>query len=204
MNGECDRTGTRPLTTKYATTAFGSDRETVEEAYPGDVVGFVNATGLHLGDTIYAPGPSTAAGDVPAASRGSRRRSFAAPRPLDTGTPKQFRKRARAQLDEEGVVQVLARPRPRRRRAPIARRRRPLQFEVFGHRLGGRVQRPAEILDAGYQAIRRTDPARRARAPRDRRRHPDPQSRSDGAARRLVREPVPPAAPAQRLAELTR
>ena len=52
MTVTCDRTG-RELTTKYATTAFGADRETVEEAYPGDVVGLVNATGLQLGDTLY-------------------------------------------------------------------------------------------------------------------------------------------------------
>ena len=53
MTVTCDRTG-RELTTKYATTAFGADRETVEEAFPGDIVGLVNATGLQLGDTIYA------------------------------------------------------------------------------------------------------------------------------------------------------
>ena len=49
------RTG-RDLTTKYATTAFGPDRETVEEAFPGDVVGLVNAAGLQLGDTLYEAG----------------------------------------------------------------------------------------------------------------------------------------------------
>ena len=32
-----------------------------------------------------------------------------------------------------------------------------LQFEVFGHRLAGEFNAPAEILTAGYQAIRRTD-----------------------------------------------
>ena len=53
MTVTCDRSG-RELTTKYATTAFGADRETIEEAYPGDVIGLVNATGLQLGDTIHA------------------------------------------------------------------------------------------------------------------------------------------------------
>ena len=32
-----------------------------------------------------------------------------------------------------------------------------LQFEVFGHRLAGEFNAPAEILQASYQAIRRTD-----------------------------------------------
>ena len=34
-----------------------------------------------------------------------------------------------------------------------------LQFEVFGHRLASEFGAPAEILSAGYQAIRRTDQA---------------------------------------------
>ncbi|MGZ0219243.1 MAG: peptide chain release factor 3, partial [Acidimicrobiales bacterium] len=33
----------KPFATKYAHTVSGQDRETVEEAYPGDVVGLVNA-----------------------------------------------------------------------------------------------------------------------------------------------------------------
>ena len=36
-------------------------------------------------------------------------------------------------------------------------------FEVFGHRLASEFNAPAEILNAGYQAIRRTDPASVAR-----------------------------------------
>ena len=64
MTVTCDRTG-RDLTTKYATTAFGSDRETVEEAFPGDVVGLVNATGLQLGDTIYTGGHHGSTGLLP-------------------------------------------------------------------------------------------------------------------------------------------
>jgi peptide chain release factor 3 len=38
-----------------------------------------------------------------------------------------------------------------------------LQFEVFGHRLASEFNAPAEILHAGYQAIRRTDPGSAAR-----------------------------------------
>ena len=35
-----------PITTKYAQTVFGRERSTVESAFPGDVVGLVNATAL--------------------------------------------------------------------------------------------------------------------------------------------------------------
>src|SRR5690606_1233945 len=46
----CERTG-KPFATKYASTVFGAERSTVEVAFPGDVVGLVNATGLNIGDS---------------------------------------------------------------------------------------------------------------------------------------------------------
>jgi peptide chain release factor 3 len=154
MTVECDRTG-RELTTKYATTAFGADRETVEEAFPGDVVGLVNATGLQLGDTIYAAGPARVPVTFPPIPRFSPE-VFATARPLDTGRSKQFR-RGLEQLDEEGVVQVLRDPDLGDANLVLAAVGA-LQFEVFGHRLASEFNAPAEILTAGYQAIRRTDP----------------------------------------------
>ena len=150
MTVTCDRSG-RELTTKYATTAFGADRETIEEAYPGDVIGLVNATGLQLGDTIHA-GDTVTFPPIPRFSP----EVFATARPLDTGRAKQFRK-GLEQLDEEGVVQVLRDP--DHDMNPILAAVGMLQFEVFGHRLAGEFGAPAEILSAGYQAIRRTDTA---------------------------------------------
>ena len=44
----------RPFATKYAQAVFGQQRTTVEEAFPGDVVGLVNAGALRPGDTLYA------------------------------------------------------------------------------------------------------------------------------------------------------
>ncbi|MBA3604827.1 MAG: peptide chain release factor 3 [Acidimicrobiia bacterium] len=155
MTVTCDRTG-RELTTKYATTAFGPDRETVEEAYPGDVVGLVNATGLQLGDTIYLGGHDGAPVTFPPIPRFSPE-VFATARPLDTGRAKQFR-RGLEQLDEEGVVQVLRDP-GAGGSDPVLAAVGALQFEVFGYRLASEFNAPAEILSAGYQAIRRTDEA---------------------------------------------
>ncbi len=43
----------KPFATKYALTVFGRERTTVENAYPGDVVGLVNATALAPGHTLY-------------------------------------------------------------------------------------------------------------------------------------------------------
>ena len=47
-----ERTG-RPFATKYALSVFGRERSTVEDAYPGDVVGLVNASTLAVGDTVF-------------------------------------------------------------------------------------------------------------------------------------------------------
>jgi len=147
------RTG-RDITTKYATTAFGPDRETVDEAFPGDVVGLVNASGVQLGDTLYDAGHAGLAVEFPPIPRFSPE-VFAKARPLDNGRFKQFRK-GLAQLDEEGVVQVLRDPDFGESETILAAVGE-LQFEVFAYRLGSEFGAPTEILSAPYQAIRLTD-----------------------------------------------
>jgi peptide chain release factor 3 len=42
----------KPFATKYAQQVFGRDRSTLDTAYPGDVVGLVNASALRVGDTL--------------------------------------------------------------------------------------------------------------------------------------------------------
>ncbi|MEU0022712.1 hypothetical protein ABZ173_34250 [Streptomyces rochei] len=93
-------TGT-PFATKYAHSLFGQDRSTVDVAYPGDVVGLVNAHALRVGDTLYA-GQAAVFPPMPSFAP----EHFAVARPVDVSRSKQFR-RSIAQLDEEGVVQVL-------------------------------------------------------------------------------------------------
>ena len=147
------RTG-RDMTTKYATTAFGADRDTVEEAYPGDVVGLVNATGVLIGDTLYGAGFDGSAVEFPQLPRFAPE-VFAKARPLDNGKFKQFRK-GLEQLDEEGVVQVLRDPDMGDVENVLAAVGQ-LQFEVFAHRLGSEFGAPTEIVSTPYQAIRLTD-----------------------------------------------
>src|SRR4051812_49332519 len=98
-----DPTG-KPFATKYAHSVFGQERETVEEAYPGDVVGLVNATDIKVGDTLWMQDPVTFP-TIPSFAP----EHFRVARVLDTARFKQFR-RGIAQLDEEGVVQVLRDP----------------------------------------------------------------------------------------------
>ncbi len=140
----------RDMTTKYATTAFGPDRETVEEAFPGDIVGLVNASGLQLGDTLHA-GDHVQFPPIPRFAP----EVFARARPLDNGRAKQFRK-GLEQLDEEGVVQVLRDPDAGETENVLAAVGQ-LQFEVFAYRLGSEFGAPTEIVSAPYQAIRLTD-----------------------------------------------
>jgi peptide chain release factor 3 len=145
----CERTG-RPFATKYASTVFGAERTTVDLAYPGDVVGLVNATDLHIGDTLFETTPVR----FPPIPRFSPE-VFASARPIDTGKAKQFR-RGLAQLDEEGVVQVLRDP-DMGDAAPVLAAVGQLQFEVFANRLDVEFNAPIEVLSAPYESIRLTD-----------------------------------------------
>ena len=79
---------------------FGRDRETVPEAYPGDVVGLVNPGRLAIGDTLYA-GRKVRYPPIPQfpAER------FAFLRPADV-RHKRFDEAVR-QLEEEGLMQVF-------------------------------------------------------------------------------------------------
>ncbi|PIE31745.1 MAG: peptide chain release factor 3 [Ilumatobacter coccineus] len=145
----CARTG-RPFATKYASTVFGAERSTIDEAYPGDVVGLVNAAGLNIGDSLYETEPVT----FPPIPRFAPE-VFAQARPRDTGKTKQFRK-GLAQLDEEGVVQVLTDP-DLGTADPVLAAVGQLQFEVFADRLEVEFNAPIELSSSPFESIRLTD-----------------------------------------------
>ena len=147
----CERTG-KPFATKYASTVFGAERTTIDEAFPGDVVGLVNATGLNIGDTLFDEvGASVEFPPLPQFAP----EVFATARPIDTGKSKQFRKGLN-QLNEEGVVQVLKDP-DWGDASPVLAAVGQLQFDVFANRLEIEFNAPIELLSAPYQAIRLTD-----------------------------------------------
>ena len=149
----CERTG-KPFATKYASTVFGAERTTIDEAYPGDVVGLVNATGLNIGDSLFdESGPKVKFPPIPSFAP----EVFATARPVDTGKSKQFRK-GLDQLNEEGVVQVLKDP-DWGDASPVLAAVGQLQFDVFANRLEFEFNAPIEISPAPYQAIRVTDKA---------------------------------------------
>jgi peptide chain release factor 3 len=143
------RTG-KPFATKYAHTMFGSDRSTVDDAWPGDVVALVNATDVRVGDTLYVDEPVEFPG-IPAFAPEIFRRI----RVTDTNRFKQFR-RGLVQLDEEGVIQVL-RDDDVGDVEPILAAVGMMQFEVATHRLENEFGAPVALTNSPFSVARRTD-----------------------------------------------
>ena len=140
----------RSFSSKYALTVFGRTRATVETAFPGDIVGLVNAGSLAPGDTIYAgrrvqfpPMPQFA----PEHFRTLRAKSL--------GKYKQFRK-ALEQLDSEGVVQIL-RNEARGEANPVMAAVGPMQFEVMQARMTVEYNVETVADPVPYSVARRTD-----------------------------------------------
>ncbi len=144
-----DTTG-KPFTTKYAHQVFGSERETIDEAFPGDVIGLVNATDVRVGDTLWLDEPVTFP-VIPSFAP----EHFSVARVRDTARFKQFR-RGIAQLDEEGVVQVL-RDADQGDQAPVLAAVGPMQFDVATYRLENEFGAPVELSPTSYRIARRTD-----------------------------------------------
>lgn len=142
----------RPFATKFAQAVFGRETTSVETAEPGDIIGFVNAQALRVGDTVYVgdpieypPVPSFAPEHFMAASAG------------DISRYKQFRKGIE-QLDQEGVVQVL-RSDLRGDQSPVLAAVGPMQFEVVEDRMVNEFNAPIRFSRLDYQIARRTDAA---------------------------------------------
>jgi len=108
---------------------FASERESLEAAYAGDVVGLANPGVFAIGDTICEGKPDVQFEPIPAFAP----EHFAAVRSLDTGSYKSFGKGI-AQLREEGAIQVLY-PYGSMRTEPVLAAVGALQFEVVKYRL---------------------------------------------------------------------
>jgi peptide chain release factor 3 len=145
------RTG-RSFAAKFAYQVFGQDRETVDEAWPGDVVGLGNAADVRVGDALTVAPPIEFA-DIPSFAP----EHFCIARVRDTSKFKQFRKGI-SQLDEEGVVQVL-RDKDLGDQAPYLAAVGPMQFEVALHRLENEFGAPVVFEPTSYRVARRTDEA---------------------------------------------
>lgn len=140
----------RSFSTKYALTVFGRTRSTVETAYPGDIVGLVNAGSLTPGDTIYT-GKKVQFPPMPQFAP----EHFRTLRAKSLGKYKQFRK-ALEQLDLEGVVQVLKND-ARGDAAPVMAAVGPMQFEVMQARMDNEYNVETIAEPVPYSVARRTN-----------------------------------------------
>ncbi|MGJ4050785.1 peptide chain release factor 3 [Corynebacterium macclintockiae] len=140
----------RSFSTKYALTVFGRTRSTVEAAYPGDIVGLVNAGSLAPGDTIYS-GKKVQFPPMPQFAP----EHFRTLRAKSLGKYKQFRK-ALEQLDSEGVVQIL-RNDARGDANPVMAAVGPMQFEVMQARMDVEYNVETVADPVPYSVARRTD-----------------------------------------------
>jgi peptide chain release factor 3 len=107
---------------------FARERESLEEAFPGDVIGLINPGLFGIGDTI-STGPPLRFAAIPRFSP----ELFGVLRNQDIARYKAFAK-GLAQLDEEGAIQVL-RGVGHSPREPIVAAVGELQFEVVVARL---------------------------------------------------------------------
>ena len=155
---------------------FAESREIVEEAYPGDVVGLVNAGDLALGDSLYSSGPVLRFEPIPQFPA----EHFVRITVQDPSRRKQFRK-ALDQLTLEGAVQVFWLT-DSTTYDPILGAVGQLQFEVVEHRLKNDYgvdihMEPLNFklvrwLEADHESIKKMQLSRNTRTGADNWEHP--------------------------------
>ncbi len=138
---------------------FADERESLDAAYAGDVLGFANPGVFAIGDTLFE-GASIEFPPIPAFPP----EHFASVRSIDTGSYKSFGKGI-AQLREEGAVQIFY-PWGSPRSEPIVGVVGELQFEVAKHRLQSEYGVKTVFSNLPFSVARRIDgdPAVAARA----------------------------------------
>ena len=138
---------------------FANDRESVDVAYAGDVVGLANPGSFAIGDTL-ANADGVEFDKIPAFEP----EHFSLVRSIDTGSYKSFQK-GLAQLREEGAIQVLY-PYGQTRTEPILAAVGALQFEVVKFRLESEYNVKTHMTTLAFGMARRVggDPATLATA----------------------------------------
>ena len=126
---------------------FGNDREVIDEAFPGDVVGLINPGQFKIGDTISAD----PVGSFPPLPR-FQPEHFASLRHTAADRYKQFLK-GLSQIEEEGGIQLLY-PLSGGRREPILAAVGQLQYDVVRFRLEAEYNVATVIEPLTFQIAR--------------------------------------------------
>jgi peptide chain release factor 3 len=126
---------------------FARDRETVDEAYPGDIVGIVGNNDFLIGDTL-SEDPTISYSEMPRFAP----ESFAF---LHNDTPAHFKRfrEGLTQLLKEGVVQSYEQP-DAIVRVPLLGAVGPLQFEVLQYRLESEYGAKSRMENCSWSHIR--------------------------------------------------
>lgn len=127
MNVRNSRTGRR-INLNQPRKLFASEREMIDEAYPGDIIGLSNPGVFSIGDTISS-GKKVEFPDIPIFTP----ELFAFLRNKEPNKYKQFHKGIEA-LQEEGAIQIYWMT-ERETRSPVLAAVGPLQFDVAQFRL---------------------------------------------------------------------
>ncbi len=123
---------------------FGQERSTIDNAYPGDIIGLINPGLYKLGDVLYT-GQEPQFHPLPRFAP----ELFARLVPADTTKLKQFRKGLQ-ELPEEGVVQVFTTGDGSAIIGAVGQ----LQFEVIRHRMEDEYGVPCRLENVGYECSR--------------------------------------------------
>ena len=126
---------------------FGNERETVDEAYPGDIIGLVGHDSFGIGDTL-----TTDAGILYREIPRFAPEAFAYLHNPNPGKFKQFRQ-GLDQLLQEGVIQVLH-LRDAAARVALLAAVGPLQFEVVQFRLESEYGAASRLESAPWTVVR--------------------------------------------------
>jgi len=118
----------KPLRLSMPHQLFGADRQVIEEAWPGDVIGLFDTGALRIGDTL-CEGTAFEYAELPRFSP----EIFARVRATDALRRKQFEK-GLEQLSQEGAIQIFQ-ARGGGMRDPIVGAVGALQLEVLQYRL---------------------------------------------------------------------
>jgi peptide chain release factor 3 len=126
---------------------FGRDRETIDEAYPGDVVGLVGHTDFRIGDTL-AEDASLVYHEIPRFTP----ECFAWLQSPSTAQFKRFRE-GLDQLLQEGVVQSFL-IKESAQRVPLLGAVGPLQFEVVQYRMQTEYGAESRLEQSPWKVLR--------------------------------------------------
>ena len=154
----CSGEFTRDMTVIHSRTAkrvrlssshklFANERETLNEAFPGDIIGLVGHSDFGIGDTLSTD-PAIVFHEIPRFTP----ESFSFLHNPNTGKYKQFRQ-GLDQLLQEGVIQILH-LKDASSKVPLLAAVGPLQFEVVQYRLQSEYGAESRLEAAPWTVLR--------------------------------------------------